>query len=712
MPFIDLNALNPLKKKDDATASDQSQTAQAVDPNAQLDPSTQVQTDLDPSQAATAPSAAPADMPASAAQQDSAMTTVADATNAVAATMPSVDPMSATSDASVTDADITDVAQQLEQNTPVTEQASADGAEMAQNGGQVQQQIEVVATDPVDTNSISTPDAPVQEGMVDLKASSSSEEQNMDKAGNPIPQIQVAPGGEVQMDESGMREVKGPGFEPVPGPSATQQLESQNLDAKLQVMSQPEEAGNPVPVDMQTPAPTPMMAPADSQQEMTTQTDNAEVVAQDSSTMEANIDQSAVMPMTNESTQTIDVPSTPSPVSDPVVPQQNLPPIEPSPAQPTVTEAVTTAEAEVTAPNQELPQLSDAVKTYSLEELLTTAVQKGASDLHLTAGYRAIIRIDGKLEQIQSQMLDDAAIKGLVQPVLADVKLENPEDIRDLDLAYQAADGTRFRVNIYKQQGSQAAVFRLIPSQIRSIEDLNLPSKLKEFTQMSQGLVLVTGPTGSGKSTTLAAMINEINMKDSRHIVTIEDPIEFVYPKGKALVDQRNVKQDTDNWGDALRSVLRQDPDVVLIGEMRDLETISAALHIAETGHLVFGTLHTNSAAQSIDRIIDVFPKEQQAQVQTQLASVIKAVVSQRLVPARGGGRKVAVEIMVATPAVSNSIRSSKVYQIDNIIQTSADLGMITMEKSLAGLVKSGAISLEQAQFFANKPDEVAALVK
>ncbi|MBL8014834.1 MAG: PilT/PilU family type 4a pilus ATPase [Candidatus Doudnabacteria bacterium] len=352
-------------------------------------------------------------------------------------------------------------------------------------------------------------------------------------------------------------------------------------------------------------------------------------------------------------------------------------------------------------------------KEYSLDEILRQAVNAGASDVHLNANYRAVARVNGKLLPLQSEVLSSEKIKKMVGQVIGNHRDVDMDSVLDLDLAYVLPNSTaRFRVNVYKERDSHAAVFRLIPERIQTIEELGLPPLLREFLTLEQGLVLVTGATGSGKSTTIATLVNEINLKQPKHIVTIEDPIEYVYPVGNAVVSQRAVNSDTESWAAALRSVLRQDPDVVVIGEMRDLETISAALRVAETGHLVFGTLHTNSAAQSVDRIIDVFPEYQQNQIRTQLANVLTAVVSQKLVPVAGGRLRVAVEIMLVNSAVRAAIRENRVYQIDNMIQTSAEEGMISMEKSLIEFVHQGLISPEVAQQFANKPSDLLALLR
>lgn len=348
----------------------------------------------------------------------------------------------------------------------------------------------------------------------------------------------------------------------------------------------------------------------------------------------------------------------------------------------------------------------------TMSKLLKLVVERDASDLHLTAGYPPILRIDGRLVSYGDQPLEPEDVKKLVSQTLSDENKELLEVNKEVDLSYAYEDVARFRINAYHERGNVSAAFRLIPADIRSIEDLNLPQIFHEFTKLPQGLVLVTGPTGHGKSTSLAAMLNEINQTQARHIVTIEDPIEYLYPIGSCLVDQRELHKDTHSWEIALRSVLRQDPDVVLLGEMRDFETIAAAITVAETGHLVFATLHTNSASQSVDRIIDVFPEHQQAQVRTQLANILEGVISQRLVPVIGGGRMAVVEVMLATAAIRNTIREGKTYQIDNIIATSGDVGMISLEKSLVNLVRDGKLTLEDAQAQSLKPEEIVRLVR
>jgi len=368
------------------------------------------------------------------------------------------------------------------------------------------------------------------------------------------------------------------------------------------------------------------------------------------------------------------------------------------------------------APSQTNVQTDQAIinasSSLNMKDLLDLCIKNDSSDLHITVDYPIFLRVDGKLRKLGSEIITAERSKQLIYQVLDDTKREILEVNKEVDLSYSHLGKARFRINVYNEKGRLAAAFRLIPTKIRTIEELKLPSILHEFTKLPQGLVLVVGPTGHGKSTTLAAMIEEINQRDPSHIVTIEDPIEYIYSPARALVDQRELHQDTHSWEIALRNILRQDPDVVLVGEMRDFETIAATITAAETGHLVFATLHTNSAAQSVDRMIDVFPEHQQSQIRMQLANSIEAVVSQRLVPIIGGGRRAVCEVMIGTPAIRNAIREDKTYQIDNIIQTSADIGMITLERSLVELVREGKITLEDAQNYTTKPDELLRLVR
>ena len=337
-----------------------------------------------------------------------------------------------------------------------------------------------------------------------------------------------------------------------------------------------------------------------------------------------------------------------------------------------------------------------------IENLLEECVRTKASDLHLQVGLPPILRIDGALQPVSGySALDQATLEKLVFATLEEDQKQILLKDKEFDYSFSFGDLGRFRVNAFHEKGNLAAAFRLIPNRIQTIAELGMPPVVTSFADYPRGLVLVTGPTGSGKSTTLAALVDKINSEKSAHIITIEDPIEFTHKSKRSVVVQREVHYDTYSFSAALRSALREDPDVVLIGEMRDLETISAAITIAETGHLVFATLHTNSAAQSIDRIIDVFPPHQQPQVRSQLANILMAICAQRLVPAIGGGRVVAAEILVANPAVRSVIREGKTHQLDTIIQTGADQGMQTMDRTLVKLVQTGVITYDAAREYA-----------
>ncbi len=353
------------------------------------------------------------------------------------------------------------------------------------------------------------------------------------------------------------------------------------------------------------------------------------------------------------------------------------------------------------------------INTPKIENLLEECVRRNASDLHIQYGLPPILRIDGALTPIVGMpKLTEDVIKNLIFATLDEEQQKILIKDKEFDYSFAFGDIARFRVNAFHESGKLAAAFRLIPNNIRSINDLGMPAVVESFAEFPRGLVLVTGPTGSGKSTTLAALVDKINRNKSVHIVTIEDPIEYTHKSQRSVIAQREVHYDTFSFAAALRSVLREDPDVVLIGEMRDLETIQAAITIAETGHLVFATLHTNSAAQSIDRMIDVFPSHQQPQVRTQLSNMLMAVCSQRLVPAIGGGRVVAAEIMVANSAIRSLIREGKTHQIDTAIQTGADQGMQTMDRTLAKLVQTGVITYDSAREFAVDINELNRLVR
>ena len=350
----------------------------------------------------------------------------------------------------------------------------------------------------------------------------------------------------------------------------------------------------------------------------------------------------------------------------------------------------------------------------NMEQLLQQAIEKNASDLHITVGYPVTIRVDGELESLDDQIVTPNGSESLIQSILSDEKKELLEVNKEIDFAYSFKDNenSRFRINAYYSKGELSAAFRLIPAHIRTIEDLMLPQIYHRFSQLKQGLILVTGPTGHGKSTTIAAILEDINRTRFCHIVTIEDPIEYIFKGKKSLIDQREMNSDTHSWTVALKSALRQDPDVILVGEMRDYETIAAAITLAETGHLVFATLHTNSASQTIDRIIDVFPENQQAQVKTQLSNILEAVVAQRLIPLDTGGRRAVSEILLGVPSIKNLIREGKTHQIDNVIRTSSDVGMISLESSLVKLIREGVISIEKAQQYAVYPEEIIRFMK
>lgn len=348
-----------------------------------------------------------------------------------------------------------------------------------------------------------------------------------------------------------------------------------------------------------------------------------------------------------------------------------------------------------------------------IKQLLQAVIDAKGSDLHLIAGIPPTLRIEGELSPIESAgILTPDIIGQLIKQTLTSEQLERLSVNKELDFSLSFSDKGRFRVNAYTQKNSLAAAFRLIPIEIPAIDNLGLPKIIHSFTGLRQGLVLVTGPTGHGKSTTLAAMINEINTNRSCHVVTIEDPVEFIFRPIKAMISQREMGSDTHSWPIALRSVLREDPDVVFVGEMRDFETIAATLTVAETGHLVFATLHTNSAAQSIDRIVDVFPDEQQGQIRLQLSNVIEAVFSQRLIEGTAKRRVLAYETMLGTSAIKTTIREGKTHLVDSILQTSVEAGMNTLEMSLADLVKSGKVALEVAQSWSLRPEELTRLVR
>jgi twitching motility protein PilT len=349
----------------------------------------------------------------------------------------------------------------------------------------------------------------------------------------------------------------------------------------------------------------------------------------------------------------------------------------------------------------------------TLPELLKTLVELNGSDLHITTETPPQVRVHGHLRRLEHPTLLPAETKQLIYSVLTDAQKKRFEEAKELDFSFGIKGLARFRCNVFNQRGAVGAVYRLIPEKIRSFGDLGLPQVLATLAERPRGLVLVTGPTGSGKSTTLAAMIDKINAERHDHILTIEDPIEYIHQHKSCLVNQREIHSDTDSFSNALRAALREDPDIVLIGEMRDLETVEAALKIAETGHLTFGTLHTNSAAQTINRIIDIFPASQQSQIRTQLSLVLEGIVCQALLPkADGQGRVASLEILIPTPAIRNLIRDDKVHQIYGAMQTGQEkLGMQTANQSLASLYMKKLITLEMAMNASSNRDELQDMI-
>ncbi len=340
-----------------------------------------------------------------------------------------------------------------------------------------------------------------------------------------------------------------------------------------------------------------------------------------------------------------------------------------------------------------------------ITQLLSFAVKNNASDLHLSAGVPPIIRVDGDVKRINMPALTHKEVHSMVYDIMNDKQRKDYEDFLETDFSFEIPNLARFRVNAFNQNRGAAAVFRNIPTEILSLDDLGAPKIFKDISMQPRGIVLVTGPTGSGKSTTLAAMVNYINNTKPDHIITIEDPIEFVHESAKSLINQREVHKDTLGFTEALRSALREDPDVVLVGEMRDLETIRLALTAAETGHLVFGTLHTSSAAKTIDRIVDVFPAAEKDMVRAMLSESLRAVISQTLLKKNGGGRVAAHEIMIGTPAIRNLIREGKIAQMYSAIQTGQSAGMQTLDQCLQELLRKGVISREEARFRATNKE-------
>ena len=342
-----------------------------------------------------------------------------------------------------------------------------------------------------------------------------------------------------------------------------------------------------------------------------------------------------------------------------------------------------------------------------IAQLLAFGVKQGASDLHLSAGLPPMIRVDGDIRRINVPEMDHKQVHDMVYDIMSDKQRKDYEEFLETDFSFEIPGLARFRVNAFNHNRGSGGVFRTIPSKILSLEDLGAPKIFQEISEYPRGIVLVTGPTGSGKSTTLAGMVDYKNDTEYGHILTVEDPIEFVHESKKCLVNQREVHRDTLGFNEALRSALREDPDTILVGEMRDLETIRLALSAAETGHLVFGTLHTSSAAKTIDRIVDVFPAAEKSMVRSMLSESLKAVISQTLLKKIGGGRVAAHEIMIGTPAIRNLIREDKVAQMYSAIQTGQNVGMVTLDQNLKGLLAQGVVAKAEAQKKAAHPEQL-----
>ncbi|HWD38491.1 MAG TPA: type IV pilus twitching motility protein PilT [Fimbriimonas sp.] len=347
-----------------------------------------------------------------------------------------------------------------------------------------------------------------------------------------------------------------------------------------------------------------------------------------------------------------------------------------------------------------------------IDDILRSTLERKASDLHLTVGLPPMVRVDGDLVPLNYAPLMPEDTRRLVYDTLSNDNLQRFETKHELDFAYSVKDLARFRFNVYMQRGAVAGALRVIPSKIPSFESLGLPPIIREMAKRISGLILVTGPTGSGKSTTIASMIDDINEVRQNHIITIEDPIEYLHSHKKCMVNQREMHADTYSWHDSLRAVLREDPDIVLVGELRDLETIEAALTLSETGHLVFGTLHTRNAPASIDRIVDVFPTDQQEQIRVLLGNTLEGIISQQLLPKLGGGRCAALEIMIGTPAIKNLIREGKTHQMYSVIETSAQIGMQTMDRNLSQHFRNGNCAYEECLMRAVDKESFARLAK
>ena len=583
-----------------------------------------------------------------------------------------------------------DVAVEPDANAPAKTTAEPVKAEPAQP-------VEVQAETPVET-----PEAPIEP-----VASESAPVENGNGENDHLKSKEVPtslPGQEVEVTDEGVKEIKGP---PLPGetPTANPELPAETpVEAATPVADPIIAAPDPVPADVPTEA-----VPAPEVATETTTEATVETPVETITETPGEVPTATPVPAPEEPVTTVD--SVMENVDSNSVSGIDLADKLPTVEGTTPPETVPAATETPAAPEETTIQSLDP-NVSTIENYFELVLTKNASDLHFAVGYPVFIRVDGSLERIGSTALSAENAEKLIYSVLTEDQKKAFLAEKEIDLSFEFKEDARFRINVYFEKGHLAAAFRYLPTKIRTIEELKLPQIVHEFIEIPQGLILVTGPTGSGKSTTIAAMVQEINQKQKNHIITIEDPIEYVYPKATALVDQRELEKDTHNWANALRSVLRQDPNVVVVGEMRDLETIAAAITVSETGHMVYATLHTNTAVQTIDRIIDVFPPHQQAQIRSQLSNVITAVIAQRLIPVKGGGRRAVTEIMIGTAAVKNAIREGKTYQIDNIIQTSYDVGMITLERALVDLIREGELTVEEAQKHTTKPEELIRLMK
>ncbi|MGV3617110.1 MAG: type IV pilus twitching motility protein PilT [Fimbriimonas sp.] len=390
--------------------------------------------------------------------------------------------------------------------------------------------------------------------------------------------------------------------------------------------------------------------------------------------------------------------------------------LDDAPRVPTLSDIQSTS---VEAPRFDVPASrethgSDAepIDDKHIDDILRAAMERKASDIHITVGLPPMVRLDGEMAQLPFRPLTPLDTRRLIYDVLSDEQLNKFETKHELDFGYSVAGLARYRFNVYMQRNSVAGALRVIPTKIPSFESLGLPPIIREMSKRTSGLVLVTGPTGSGKSTTIASMIDDINESRTNHILTIEDPIEYLHSHKRCMVNQREMHSDTYSFHDALRAVLREDPDIILVGELRDLETIEAALTLSETGHLVFGTLHTRNAPATIDRIVDVFPTDQQDQIRVLLGNTLEGVISQQLMPKLGGGRCAAIEIMMGTPAIRNLIREGKTHQMYSIIETSAQIGMQTMDRCLADHFRAGRVAYEECLMRAVDKENFSRLAK